>query len=82
MILWFAEAYRVAANVARQGIEETEDPDPTTSKLLQEVDALVAKYRWQMRAHFRPTPTDPNRGADLNNGRAVEVPGARPVQPR
>lgn len=80
--LWFAEAYRVAANVARQGIKETEDPDPAISKLFQEVDALVAKCRWQMQAHFQPTPTDPNRGADLNNGRAVEVPGARPVQPR
>ena len=82
VILWFTEAYRVAANVARQGIKETEDPDPTTSNILQEVDALLSKYQWQMRAHFQPTPTDPNRGADLNGGQPVEVPGVRPLAPQ
>lgn len=71
VIGWFATNYRVVSDEIGQGIKASEDSDPTTSNLLQEVQHAIDKYQWQMRAMIQPTPTDANNGADLNGGRPV-----------
>ena len=76
VIGWFARYYLTTSTEIGQGIKATEDKDPTTSNLLQEVQHAIDKYQWQMRAMIQPTPTDPNTGADLNAGRPIVMPGA------
>ncbi|EZP52824.1 MULTISPECIES: Dps family protein [Sphingomonas] len=76
VIGWFARYYLTTSTEIGQGIKATEDKDPTTSNLLQEVQHAIDKYQWQMRAMIQPTPTDPNTGADLNAGRPIMMPGA------
>ncbi len=71
VITWFATNYRVVSDEIGQGIKASEDGDPTTSNLLQEVQHAIDKYQWQMRAMIQPTPTDANSEADLNGGRPV-----------
>ena len=71
VIQWFAHYYKVTSDEIGEGIKATNDSDPTTSNLLQEVQHAIDKYQWQMRAHFQATPTDPNTNADLNNGKPV-----------
>lgn len=73
---WFARYYKVTSDEIGQGIKATEDKDPTTSNLLQEVQHAIDKYQWQMRAMIQPTPSDPNTGADLNAGRPIPAQGA------
>jgi starvation-inducible DNA-binding protein len=80
VIQWFAQYYRVTSDEIAAGIKATEDKDPTTSNLLQEVQHAIDKYQWQMRAMIQSTPTDPNTGSDLNNGRPV-APAGRPSAP-
>jgi len=80
VIQWFAQYYRVTSDEIGQGIKATNDIDPTTSNLLQEVQHAIDKYQWQMRAMIQATPTDPNTGADLNNGRPI-APAGRPSAP-
>lgn len=80
VIQWFAQYYRVTSDEIAAGIKATNDTDPTTSNLLQEVQHAIDKYQWQMRAMIQSTPTDPNTGADLNNGRPV-APAGRPSAP-
>lgn len=80
VIQWFAQYYRVTSDEIAQAIKATEDKDPTTSNLLQEVQHAIDKYQWQMRAMIQSTPTDPNTGADLNNGRAL-LPVGKPSAP-
>lgn len=80
VIQWFARYYKVTSDEIGQSIKATNDSDPTTSNLLQEVQHAIDKYQWQMRAHFQATPTDPNTNADLNNGKPV-VPANRPSAP-
>lgn len=80
VIGWFARNYRVVSDEIGQGIKATEDTDPTTSNLLQEVQHAIDKYQWQMRAFIQATPTDPNTGADLNNGQPF-APAGRPTPP-
>jgi len=79
VIGWFARHYRVVSDEVGQGIKQSEDSDPTTSNLLQEVQHVLDKYQWQMRAMTQPTPTDANSGADLNNGRPIAA-QTRPAQ--
>jgi len=74
VIAWFARYYKVVSDELGQGIKASEDGDPTTSNLLQEVQHTIDKYQWQMRAMIQPTPTDQNTGADLNGGRAIAMP--------
>ncbi|GGB40676.1 hypothetical protein GCM10011380_32670 [Sphingomonas metalli] len=74
VIATFARNYRIVSDEVGQGIKATEDGDPTTSNLLQEVQHAIDKYQWQMRAMVQPTPTDPNSGADLNGGRPIAMP--------
>lgn len=71
VIGWFARHYKVTSDEIGQGIKATEDKDPTTSNLLQEVQHAIDKYQWQMRAMIQPSPTDPNGGAEINAGRPV-----------
>lgn len=81
VIAWFARYYKVVSDEVGQGIKASEDGDPTTSNLLQEVQHAIDKYQWQMRAMIQPTPTDQNTGADLNGGRPIAMPprtGASP----
>ena len=80
VIQWFAQYYRVTSEEIASGIKATEDKDPTTSNLLQEVQHAIDKYQWQMRAMIQSTPTDPNTGADLNSGRPI-APAGRPSAP-
>ncbi|MBI0476977.1 DNA starvation/stationary phase protection protein [Sphingomonas sp. MA1305] len=80
VITWFAHNYKVVSDEIGQGIKDTNDSDPTTANLLQEVQHAIDKYQWQFRAMIQATPTDPNTGADLNNGRAV-APAGRPTPP-
>jgi starvation-inducible DNA-binding protein len=74
VIAWFARYYKVVSDEVGQGIKASEDGDPTTSNLLQEVQHTIDKYQWQMRAMIQPTPTDQNTGADLNSGRPIAMP--------
>lgn len=71
VIAWFTRYYHDASQVVGEGIKATNDGDPTTSNLLQEVQHALDKYQWQMRAFVQPTPTDPNTGADINGGKPV-----------
>ena len=80
VLLWFARHYRTVSDEIGAGIKATNDSDPTTANLLQEVQLAIDKYQWQMRAHIQSTPTDPNTGADLNNGQPV-APSGTPSQP-
>lgn len=75
VIQWFSQYYRVTSDELTQGIKATNDTDPTTGNLLQEVQHAIDKYQWQMRAMIQSTPTDPNTGADLNNGRPLASAG-------
>jgi starvation-inducible DNA-binding protein len=75
VIAWFTVGYRQVALAVRVSIRASEEPDPTTSNLLQEVEHGLAKFQWQMRAHLQPTPTDPNTGAEINAGRPIEPTG-------
>ena len=75
VIQWFARYYKATSDRVGEGIKATNDTDPTTGNLLQEVQNVIDKYQWQMRAFIQSTPTDPNTGADLNNGRAVAPDG-------
>ena len=80
VLTWFTHNYKVVSDEIGQGIEATEKTDPSTSNLLQEVQNVIDKYQWQMRAHLQSTPTDPNTGAAINNGQPALPPGT-PTQP-
>jgi starvation-inducible DNA-binding protein len=75
VLVWFTQAYKRVGEEVNRAIKVTEDIDPTTSNLLQEVEHGVAKYQWQMRAHLQRTGTDPNTGWNLNDNKPVELPG-------
>jgi hypothetical protein len=77
-IVWFTNAYKKVGDEIRAGIIDTNEPDPTTANLLQEVELGVDKYQWQMRAHVQRTSTDPNTGWDLNDNKAVDLPSRTP----
>ena len=79
VIGWFARNYKVTSDEIGQGIKATEDKDPTTSNLLQEVQHAIDKYQWQMRAMMQPTPSDANSGAEINGGRVPVMPAGSPA---
>jgi starvation-inducible DNA-binding protein len=80
VIQWFSHYYKGVSDRIGEGIKATNDSDPSTSNLLQEVQDVIDKYQWQMRAFIQSTPTDPNTGFDINNNRPVAAPG-RPSAP-
>ena len=73
VIVWWTNAYKLVGDEVRQAIRDTNEPDPTTSNLLQEVENAIDLYQWQMRAFVQATPTDRNTGWDLNDNKAVEL---------
>lgn len=79
VIVWFTNAYKIVGDEIRQAIRDTNDPDPTTSNLLQEVEQGIDKYQWQMRAFVQATPTDQNTGWDLNDNKPVDLPSSAPA---
>jgi starvation-inducible DNA-binding protein len=62
---FFSQQYASVSGRLLERITDLEDADPTSANLLQEVQQLVDKNHWQMRAHFQRTPTDRNTGADI-----------------
>ena len=76
VIQWFARYYKATSDRIGQGIKATNDSDPTTANLLQEVQGVIDKYQWQFRAFVQSTPTDPNTGFDINDNRPFAVAGA------
>lgn len=81
VIVWFTNAYKKVGEEIRAGVKDTEDTDPTTSNLLQEVEVAIDKYQWQVRAFVQGTQTDPNTGWDMNNGKPVDLPSQPPAGP-
>ncbi len=77
ILVWFTNAYKRVGEEVHAAIKTTEDVDPTTSNLLQEVEHGVAKYQWQMRAQLQRTQTDPNTGWDLNDNKPVDLQGQK-----
>ena len=80
VLTWFTHYYKVVSDEIGQGIQATEKTDPSTSNMLQEVQNVIDKYQWQMRAHLQSTPTDPNTGAVINNGQPA-LPAGTPSAP-
>ena len=77
---WFTVVYKTVGDEVRQAINDVNEIDPTTSNLLQTVEDGIDKYQWQTRAFLQATPTNPNTGADFNNGRAVDLPSQTPPE--
>lgn len=78
VIRWFINAYKTTGEEVRGGIKATEEGDPTTSNLLQEIESTIDQYQWQMRGFVQNTATDPNTGRDLNDGKPVDLPSQAP----
>ena len=74
LIVWWTNTYKVVGDEIRQAIRDTNEPDPTTSNLLQSVETAIAEYQWFFRAMVQATPTDPNNGRDLKDGKPVDLP--------
>jgi len=81
ILVWFTSAYKRVGEEVHAAIKTTEDVDPTTSNLLQEVEHGIAKYQWQMRAQLQRTHTDPNTGWDLNDNKPVDLQGQQAPAP-
>ena len=79
VIAWWTNTYKLVGDEVRAAIRATSDPDPTTSNLLQEVETVIDKYQWQMRAFVQATPTDKNTGWDLNDNKPVDLPDQVPA---
>ena len=79
VIVWWTNSYKKVGDEVRQAIRDTNDPDPTSSNLLQEVETGIDKYQWQMRAFVQATPTDRNTGWDLNDNKPVDLPSQPPA---
>ena len=62
---FFSQQYASVSSRLLERITDIEDGDPTSANMLQEVQQLIDKNQWQMRAHFQPAPTDRNTGADI-----------------
>ena len=62
---FFSQQYASVSSRMLERITDLEDGDPTSANLLQEVQQMLDKNQWQMRAHFQATPTDRNTGAEL-----------------
>jgi starvation-inducible DNA-binding protein len=78
VIVWSTDAYMKVGDEIRAGVIDTNEPDPTTSNLLQDVELGVDKYQWQMRVHVQRTATDANNGWDLNDNKPVDLPSRTP----
>ncbi len=75
VIQFFVYQYETVGQRIHQRINDVEKVDPTSANMLQEVEGAIEKYQWQERAFLQTTPTDPNSGFDINNGKAVPLRG-------
>ena len=75
VIQFFIYQYEAVGQRVHQRIGDVEKVDPTTANLLQEVEHVIEKDQWQMRAFLQNTPSDPNTGFDINNGKPVPLRG-------
>ncbi|MDV6376525.1 Dps family protein [Deinococcus arenicola] len=75
VIQFFMYQYETVGQRLFQRIGDVEKADPTTANQLQEVEAAIEKYQWQMRAFIQNTPTDPNTGSDINNNKPIPLRG-------
>lgn len=75
VIQFFIYQYETIGQRIFQRIGDVEKADPTTANQLQEVEAGIEKYQWQMRAFLQNTPTDPNSGFDINNNKPIPMRG-------
>lgn len=75
VIQFFIYQYETVGQRLFQRIGDVEKADPTTANQLQEVEAAIEKYQWQMRAFLQNTPADPNTGSDINNNKPVPLRG-------
>ncbi len=81
VVRWFTLAYKQVGEEVRGGILASEENDPQTSNILQEVEGSLDKYQWMMRAYVQSTPTDQRNGEILNQGKAIDIPANRaPMQ--
>lgn len=74
VVRWFTLAYKQVGEEVRGGILASEENDPQTSNILQEVEGSLDKYQWMMRAYVQSTPTDQRNGEILNQGKAIDIP--------
>ena len=79
LIVWWTNTYKVVGDELRQAIRDTNEPDPTTSNLLQSVEQSIDEYQWFFRAMVQATPTDKNSGWDLNDNKPVDLPDQVPA---
>ena len=79
LIVWWTNTYKVVGDEIRQSIRDTNEPDPTTSNLLQSVEQAIDQYQWFFRAMVQATPTDKNTGWDLNDNKPVDLPDQVPA---
>ncbi len=78
---WFTDVYKTVGDEVRQAVRDTNDPDPTSSNLLQEVENAIDVYQWQTRAFLQQTPTNPNTGAEtFDAGKPVDLPSQTPPE--
>lgn len=74
VVRWFTLAYKQVGEEVRGAILASEENDPQTSNILQEVEGDLDKYQWMMRAYVQSTPTDQRNGEILNQGRRIDIP--------
>ena len=73
VLRFFIDELVLVGDRTRERIRETEDPDPTTSNLLQEVEYTLAQYGWQYRAHAQSIPTDSQNGSELKQNNSAPL---------
>ena len=79
LIVWWTNTYKVVGDELRQAIRDTNEPDPTSSNLLQSVEQAIDEYQWFFRAMVQATPTDKNSGWNLNDNKPVDLPDQVPA---
>ena len=75
VLRFFIDELVLVGSRTRGRITATEDPDPTTSNLLKEVEYTLAQYQRQYRAHAQSTPTDSQNGSELNQDNSAPLYG-------
>ena len=73
VLRFFIGELKLVGDRTRQRIRDTEDLDPTSANLLQEVEYILGQYQWQYRAHAQSTPTDSQNGSELNQDNAAPL---------
>lgn len=63
ILSYFTEQYAAVGERLRERVGKIEEDDPTSANLLQEVEHLVEKDQWQMRAHLEAATAETGRPA-------------------